>query len=385
MKNNNENLPKNLLNNYIERPPWTSKYKNNWDEAYDNIMAWWEGGCIDRPVVFSSYKNFPSILKRNTQSFQPINDPGTNELRDLDESFIFETNEYFLKSCLFLAEDAPRVGTSFGSGISMLGGMAGAKLHYKESTVWFEPDNTLFEKSLPEFFPDYIPFKIILDILQKNLKYYGYDCIIGADAMMDPITTLSLMRGVEGLCIDIIDKPNIVKLWLNRLSEMYFKIAKEYMDIKKQYNRCDGWDVSNTGIWAPGEVNCLECDFSTLLSPKLFDEYVMPEIEKETELYEFCLWHLDGLDEVKHLESICSIKKIKGIQWVANKKDGPLNYIEILVKIKKFGKSLITKCLSVYEAIELTKILGKDGLALVIDGITDEKDMEFALKKLKQL
>jgi len=38
----------------VPRPPWTSKYKQDWDEAYPRMMAGWQGGSLDRPVVVTS-------------------------------------------------------------------------------------------------------------------------------------------------------------------------------------------------------------------------------------------------------------------------------------------------------------------------------------------
>jgi hypothetical protein len=366
-----------LKSKNIKRPEWTNKYKDNWEEAFENMMAWWHGESIKRPVILNS------IRRQNANSFMPSSDPGTKELRDLDEQYQFEKNFYDVVSRIFTAESVPAVRTRFASQIGMMAGMAGAEIKYDDRTAWVEQDNKLYEKPLPEFSADYIPYRITVNLMHRHAEYYGYDCIIGSDAMMDPITILSMMRGVENLCLDLYDRPETVKQWLDRLSDIRYKIAEGYRKARKSHGRAE--EINWTNVWAPGEMDALECDFSTMISPEMFNEFIMPEIEYEASYYDYCLWHLDGLDEIKHLESICSVEKITAVQWEADRQDGPLNYIDLFKKIRSYGRSLLVRCSSPDEAVEFTKALGKDGLAMIVGGIATESDMESFLKKLIEL
>ncbi|MEA4847573.1 MAG: hypothetical protein VB106_10115 [Clostridiaceae bacterium] len=355
-------------------PTWTHRYKENWDEAYKNMMAWWHGESNGRPVVLTG------VPKSDASPFMPSKDPGTNEARDLDEQYQFERNLHFVLSRLFPAESVPYVSTGFASSIGMLAGMAGAVIKYDDKTAWVEADDDLYERPLPGFSEGYLPYKTTINLMHRHIDYYGYDCIIGSDAMMDPITMLSMMRGVEKLCYDLYDRPEDVRRWLDRLSDIRYRMAEGYKKVREHYGRSE--EINWTGAWAPGEMDCLECDFSTMISSSMFNDIVMPEVEKEASYYEYCLWHLDGLAEVKHLESICSVGNIYAIQWVAEKQDGSLNYIDLFKKIRNLGRSLLISCSSADEAVALTRQIGKDGLALSVGGIKTEKEMEILLKRL---
>ncbi len=366
-----------MSNAHKARPPWTNRYKQNWDEAFDNMMAWWCKGSNGRPVVLTP------VRRLSAPAFEPSADPGTNELRDIDENYLFERNLHEVASNIYTAESVPAVRTGFASSIGMLAGMAGANIKYDVNTAWVEEIENIYSSQLPEFSCEYLPYKTTLKLMHKHARYYGYDCIIGSDAMMDPITILSMLRGVEKLIYDLYDRPEDVKRWLDRLSDIRYKIADGYRKAREEYGREE--EINWTGVWAPGEMDCLECDFSTMISPSAFNELVMPEVEKEASYYKYCLWHLDGLAEVKHLESICTVGNIYAIQWVPDKQDSPLNYIDIFRKIQKLGRSLLINCPSTYETVELTRILGKDGLAVTVNDINSEADMEILLKRLKEL
>jgi hypothetical protein len=263
----------------------------------------------------------------------------------------------------------------------MLGGMAGAKITYDSGSAWMEKLENIYERPLPAFSESYSPYALTIRLIHRHAKAFEYDCILGADAMMDPITTFSMMRGVDNLCIDLIDQPEVVQKWLENLSEMRLKIAKGYCDAREQYGRRE--DFNWTGVWAPGEVDALECDFSTMLSPEMFNTFVLPEVEKEAEFYDYALWHLDGTAEIRHLDSICSVSKISAIQWASDKNESLLTFMDLFKRIRKMKKSLLLMSSCIDEAVEVSRELGKDGLAFHIADIHNEKDMDIALRRLE--
>ena len=361
-----------------QRPEWTNKYKNNWDGAYERMMAWWEGESIDRPLIVSS------IPKPDPKLFIPVHDPGTQELRELDEQYVFEKNRHILESNLFLAESVPCARNCYAAWICMLGGMAGSKVKYSTGSAWLEEVDNLYDRPLPVFNKDFLPFALTISLMKRHSKEFGLDCILGSDSLIDPITTLSMMRGVENLCLDLIDQPEVVKMWIDSLSEIRDNIANGYKKAHQSLGRCE--EINWCGIWAPGEMDLIECDFSTMLSNEMFNEFALPEAEKEAGFYDYVGWHLDGTAEIRHLDAICSIYNMKVIQWVSDTFTTQMDHIDLFKKIRKLGKSLIFVCNSIDEAVAVTKEIGKDGLAFDLSSVVKtEKDMEDAIKRLKKL
>jgi len=363
----------------ITRPPWTSKYKANWDDAYQRMMAWWEGDGLDRPLVVN-----PAV-RSNAPKFRPTRDPGDKEARDLDEQYCLEFSQYQLDTYLYLAEAAPHVRTRYDSALCMLARMAKADVHFTPDTgtAWIQKEPDLYARPLPQYDESCRPYAHAIKMIHRHEEIYGYDAVLGTDDMLDPMTTLSMMRGPGQLCMDLVDRPETVKRWVTHLGGLFLQIASGFRAARAQHGRREHFNW--TSLWAPGEVEALQCDFSTMLSPEMFKEFAMPELEREAAFYDYPMWHLDGPDEIRHLEMICSAKNLRAIQWVDTKRYGPMYYIDLFKKVRKLGKSITVAAPSADVAVEVTRQVGKDGLAFTIYPSLTEGEMEQLLKRLEEV
>jgi hypothetical protein len=341
------------------------------------MMAWWEGDGLDRPLVISP------LRKPGAASFKPEDYLPTEEARDLDENYRLAWSRHYLESRLFLAEAAPFAGTDYASALCMVGAMAGARVHYTDDTgtAWMEPEEKLFDRPLPTFRAACPPYAFAVSMIHRHAEAFGYDCILGADHMLDPLTTLSMMRGPGQLCLDLVERPETVKRWRTRLGDLFLQIAAGFRAARAQHGRRE--HMNWTGIWGPGDIEALQCDFSTMLSPEMFHEFAMPELEREAAFYDYALWHLDGASEIRHLDAICSVKNLRAIQWVDEKKYGPIYYLDLFRRIRKLGRSLTLTCPSPDVAVDVTRALGKDGLAFHLMDVKSPKALETLLKRLK--
>jgi hypothetical protein len=347
-------------------------------------MAWWEGDSLDRPVVLTP------VPRPNRQPFKPAADPGSPAARDLDEEYQLAAHRHRLESLHFAAESAPMAGVGYASVLGLLAVMAGGSVRYAPEswTAWIEKEENLYQRDLPEFSPESPPYAFAVRMIHRYAEVFGLDCILGANPMMDALTTLSLMRGVEELCLDLRENPDTVKRWCRRLTDLYLEIVHGFRAARAEHGRRE--DMNWTGMWAPGDFDAVHCDFSVMVSPEMFEQFVRPQLERQLEFYDYTVWHLDGADQIKHLEAICSFPEIRGIQWVENEGRRPTERLDLFRRIRRLGKSLIIACPSVEEALELTRQLGKDGLALHIGPwlpglLRTEREMEDLLRRLRQV
>ncbi len=361
------------------RPPWTDRYKSNWDDAFARMMAWWEGDPLDRPLLI------PRIVKPGAPGFQPAADPGTPEARDLDEPYRLAADAHALQSRLFLAESVPYAGTFYGSSLCMVAAMAGARVRYTPDTgtAWIQEEPRLYDRPLPEFREDCPPYAFALRMIRRHAETFGYDCILGAGVMLDPLTTLSMMRGPGNLCMDLVERPDLVERWADRLGELFLRIAAGYRVARALQGRREHYNW--TGIWAPGDLEALQCDFSAMLSPAMFRRFAMPHLEREAAFYDYALWHLDGPDEIRHLDDICSVPRLRAIQWVDTRRQGPLVYTDLFRRILALRRSVIFVVRSADEALEMTRRLGKDRVAMSLAFPMTPRDLDALERRLKSL
>jgi hypothetical protein len=120
-----------------------------------------------------------------------------------------------------------------------------------------------------------------------------------------------------------------------------------------------------------------------MISAADFDRFVMPYLEKATAWLDCSLYHLDGMDQLRHLDSLASLPGLNGIQVNPEPgRESPLEWLPELRDMRKRGLSVYTICKSGDEAVALTRELGPDGLFIRIDGVQDEAEAESIVEKV---
>ena len=359
---------------------WTNKYKDNWKDAYERMMAWWNFEETDRPVVLNPVKKEESLVNERKT---PIITPEEKAKLETDVETHISNAVYYNENHIFTAESAPRTGTYYASLLGMLAACAGCEIMYEPNTLnaWMIPTPDLYNRELPVFNPEQSPYAFTIEMISRYHEKFGKDIILGANPMLDPLTTLAMMRGVEDFCVDLYEQPENVLRWTKCLGDMYLNIVGGYRNVRSTVGRREEYNW--TGAWAPGDMEALQCDVCSYLSPAMFRKFALEEAEREAEFMDYALWHLDGTGQFIHLPDICAVKKINAIQWVDEKFRNPVEFTHIWEKILQTGKGLLISA-KLDEAVELTKRLGKKGLAFNLSDVTTPGEMEAALTLLRE-
>jgi hypothetical protein len=350
-------------------PGWTDRYKGNWDDAIPRMQAWWDGAELDRPLVLNP------VLKAARPWQPPPADTAELERRSADPAFYVAWRRHHLEECAFPAESVPSTWSNFGNGLGLVAAIAGAAIHFAPGTAWIEECPDLYaQRNPPRFDPTHPAIRFAEDMLRAFDAAFGRDVVLGGDHLLDPVTTLSMMRGPANLCLDLIEQPDPVKLWIRALGDIFLDIKTRLRAVRRELGRKD--DFHPIGMWATGTIEALQCDFCTMLSPDMFREFVLPEVEREAEAEDYPIWHLDGSAEFRHLADICSVERIRAIQWVEEKPGrSPLTFLDQWKQVRAAGKSLVMST-SVADAIALTRQLGPSGLAFRLPEIKAESDLD---------
>lgn len=120
-----------------------------------------------------------------------------------------------------------------------------------------------------------------------------------------------------------------------------------------------------------GICEIVQCDFSALISPAHFEEFCLPEIQRQCAMLDTSIYHLDGPDAIRHLDMILEIKDLDAVQWVAGAgKPGAKGWLPLLQRIQKAGKSVIVAT-PPGDVQEILSVLSPKGLMLQIEGRFD--------------
>ena len=150
---------------------------------------------------------------------------------------------------------------------------------------------------------------------------------------------LQSFRGAENLLMDLYDDPDEVLRCVREIQDMWFL----YFD---KLNAVMEGEAEGYSHWfniyheKPGYI--LQSDFSYMISPDMFKTFVAPEISSSADRLYNAVYHLDGIGEIPHLDTILSMEGIKGVQWVPGAGDPKrMNWDDLLRRILDAGKKVI--------------------------------------------
>jgi len=146
------------------------------------------------------------------------------------------------------------------------------------------------------------------------------------------------------------------RLWLACYDRLYASIASA------------GGGITCWGpCWSNGRGYMLQSDFSYMISPKMFERFALPDLEACCAVMDYAFYHLDGKGQLVHVDTLLSIPRLRGIQWVPGYGKPPCEeWLPLLKKIRAAGK-LCQVTVSPEGALTIIRELGGKGFAFVID------------------
>lgn len=363
-------------------------FKEDWDDAKERFIAWWEGDNMDRPLI---------------QAFAPRSKP--NYASDGDINFFYDqwgfprfpqdpfiTIKGFRRWCAetyFGGEAYPNLWINLGAGI--LGAYLGAEPKFESDTVWF---GAQWDERLGKSWEELrnIEFnsnnrwwdltKKITEIASEAISGYG---VVGMTDLGGILDVVASLRGPKKLLVDLIRHPEDVKRLSSEVIEFWHACYNELnLIIKRNMEGTSAW----MGIWCHEDWYPIQCDFSFMLSPKLFDEFVVPHVKEQCERLDRIIYHLDGPGEIPHLSSLLKIEELDGIQWVPGAGEelngddcGSVKWIPLYRKVLEAGKLLVLS-VPFHKVIPMLRALGSNKV-LVQTYCSNELEAEKLLKEAK--
>ena len=350
-------------------------WKPDWPQAKANLTKWWNGEGL--AVCVTAPRDVP---------IEPISEPrfeSDPEKRRTDPVRRCDEAEHQMAHRAFLAEAFPYLDTQIGPG--SLGTFLGAEPHFADTTVWYEPcidDPDCFGPI--RFDAKNRWFKIHMAVIEEGLRRANGRYLVGIPDLIENLDTLAAMRGTEPLLRDLIDRPGWVH---DRLAEINEAYSEAFDLMYEQVRDEDGGNAfASFRIWGPGKTAKLQCDFSCMISPRMFREFVRPYLSAQCDWLDYSLYHLDGVGAVQHVEALLEIESLKAIQWTAGAGKpggGDPQWYDLYRRVKAGGKSIQAVGVSVDQVIPLIEAVGPQGTFIQVSG-TDQASAEKLLQAVEQ-
>jgi len=319
-------------------------------EGIEQAWTQWWAGELERPIVtITDPPRFPFAPKQFTKAFCaeiPI-----DEALDHYQAQMEATHYY-----------ADALPTFF----PLHFGAAGPSVTYmpEHLTVWYEPEMVPLEDIRFAYDPSY-PQSRMMQLLARAVERFDSKVTIPHTGLYNGIQSLTGQRTTNQLLLDLIDSPDEVVRAARALTEIgirHYEASYEVIKASGRGTTC--WSP----LWSAERTALHECDFSCMISPKMFEKFVLPDLEKAIQHTNHAFYHLDGEDAITHLDALLSIEGLLGIQWVpeAGKPQGA-EWNWLFKRIKDGGK-LCQIYVNADEALEIVREVGGRGMCLIITG-----------------
>ena len=336
------------------------KYIDDADKRIERYKAFWEGEVVDRPIVTIVGTKSPDKVPP-ISTFKP-------DLNDMyrwytDGEWMLERYRESWDNSTWIGDRLPTVWLNLGAS-GHAGFFKGIKAHYSDMAVLFK--NTLDEE-IPslEFDENSIWYKKTLEVAQYLADESNGDFLISQPDCAGNSDVLSTARGATEFLLDMHSGADYIQPAMDKIQAVYEKIHSEVYDIICGNNN----GASSIGwlhTYAPGFHAQLQCDLACMISPDLFEKYVMPELERQCEIMDYPIYHFDGQEVVRHLDHLLSLEKLRAIQWtIVAGQPSPVEFIDVMKKMQAAGKSVLTFFSTIEEADILTQNLSSKGLYLL--------------------
>ncbi len=301
-----------------------------WQARKRDAEAWWQGR-LERPLVplwvhrpDASRPAPPLPFRHWTCGYGP----------EVSAEQVVEIWDAHLGSYDFMADAFPYVFSNFGPGV--LAGFLGCQGDFDGSTVWFHPGQEQALAALDLRVNWQHPWLTrIADLTRAATARWRGDVIVSFTDLGGNLDILSSFRPSEQLLLDLYDCPEQVERVLWQAHATWWECYDYFSRLAQPRPGTTSW----AGIYSPARTYMLQCDFCYMISPSMFDRFVKPELAASAKRLDHAFYHLDGVGQLPHLDSLLEIPDLHGVQWVpgAGQKP-PHEWPEVYAKILKAGK-----------------------------------------------
>ena len=281
---------------------------------------------------------------------------------DFPAQRVIDFYQAHLENMNYYGDAWPKWWPDFGPGI--VAGYLGAQVKRAPETIWFDPPEEHAIDRLHLTYAEANPWwQRTLELTRAAVESWGDRVCIGFTDLGGNLDILASFRTTQQLLLDLYDAPEEVSRLRGEITRAWLRYYGELLAIIQQTGRgTTPWAY----IWSLQPCYMLQSDFAYMISPKMFERFVLPDIAACCENIDHAFYHLDGKGQIPHLDMLLSLERLQGVQWIPG--DGsppPENWLPLLKRIREAGK-LCQINLSFEGARQVVGALGGKGFAIWI-------------------
>jgi len=345
-------------------------WKSNWTETQRHFLDWW----AHRGLVLGMWGAPKAATPRGE-----LPDPGPPPLVEAytDPELRARLNEFGLARCDFPADCLPLANADIGPGSLCL--FIGGEPQFTPQSVWFHPSLRDVEEPgiLPplKFDPDNRWWKLTEATLRAHVRRADGRYFAACPDLVENLDILSALRDPQTTMMDMILRPEWVHEKLAEINQVFFEAYQRIHDIIKlpDGSSCFGAFV----LWGPGKTVKVQCDAAAMISPAMFETFVVPPLAEQCAWLDHSMFHLDGIQCLDKLDALLAI------EWTPQagiEQGGSPRWYPLYKRILEAGKSVQVVGAAPDQIIPLLDAVGGKGV-YIMTGFKDRGEAETIMEK----
>ena len=316
-----------------DQPRYTPlAFKPDMAEAARRWAAYLAGDLIDRPLVCVT-------APREGRTAPPGMGYRDRVCGDLDR--VIENALQSAAATFFGGEAIPGMWTSFGPDeIAVFCGSEFLWDQGSEGTNWSRPVIKEWAASLPlRLHVDHPLWQRMLTLYRTAAERVAGKMLLGHLDLHTNMDLVAALRGPERLCMDLVDRPEIIDRAMLDARAVFRKVWAEIAAAGRMYERghC-------TGLYSMEGASVVSCDFICMISPDMFRRWVLPAFAEEAAIVKHAFFHWDGPGALVHADDLLSCQGLHTFGYVPTVGPGGrirhIECLDLLKRIQAAGKAV---------------------------------------------
>jgi hypothetical protein len=350
--------------------------KPDYEKSKMRMDAFWERELIDRPLV-----QFQLNKPANERLELPVSGHATLWDKMIDAEFQAEWSLAHLSNQLFLGDTMPVAWPNLGPEI--MAACYGCPMQTAEYNVGScSPCFQKIADTRHMMFNWNSPYLNKLEELTDAFLEIGKGKFItGVADWHNGTDCLANLVGSMNLATALINDPNQVKA---SLAQIEMDHQRMYRNIYKKLKAAGQAITTWVPLVSDEKYYVVSNDYSAMVSDPMYRDLFLEGVVMECQFLDKSIYHLDGPDALRHLNTILEIGELDGVQFVPPPgKNSFRRWSHVYRRIQAAGKCIQVTCdLSEVEAV--TCSLRPEGLCLVVQGVKNEDEAKELTRMLDQ-
>lgn len=339
-------------------------WKPEWPRTRRRFEAWWR----HRGLLVGGWEPVcPPLPAPRVSGLLRPPPPATPEAKFLDFPGRVARERCDLAFAQYPFEHIPLTNSFFGP--AALAGLFGSTPVFDWDTAWYHPRP---DAETPEaweefrFDPAHPWWRQLESYLRQSVAAAQGAYLTGIPELVEHLDILATLRGPEAFLMDLYDRPDWVKARLHELNRAWRAAYDAAYEIVRQPDGACGYGIFR--LWGAGRTAKVQVDCSGMLSPEQFAEFAVPALREQCAGLDFALFHLDGTQNLRHLDQILAIPGIAAVEWTPQAGVEPgwhPRWFDLYRRIKAAGRSVQVPDAKPEHISALLDAVGPEGMYLL--------------------